>query len=772
MLRYSPSTLAAASALVCLMGQPAGAQVQEVEPLVPATEAGEALRIGVRPEPVPEGEAETPVPEEARGAPSEEGPEEGGEDLAPDAGPEMEPMAFAPAAVDAGRMPASPVSDRETDPGVELDMVMLRSQIWNPNTGRFDEVEHRGYVDRRNPQPEGNPYKAPLIEARPGQTVRINFRNLLPAEPECDHSREVMNDPDQKQCYNDTNNHFHGGWVNPDGISDNVLRVLKPNPDHLYEYEYNIPQEHAAGTFWYHPHVHGSTAIQVGSGMAGAIIIRGDRWPEALAGGGYARGDIDVLLKDSDGAPIPDKVFLLQQIQYACGQDEEGENIWNCPEGEVGRLDSYRLFLNPGPQWDLSGRFTTVNGAVAAPIAGHATAGQPERWRFIHAGVSDTIRVQIFRRNEPETLVAGEPALFERTAAADQDAVIREACAIDEGAIAMFEIATDGLTRPSLLEATERFLQPGYRSDVLVLFEEPGEYCVIDAAAAPGQGIPGSLETRRLLFTVAVNPAESEPDDPVPGAREAILAMMQAAAEAGPLDPDLKAEVIAALAEGDLGFFAPFSSLAGEEIDNVQSMRFSLGDGLQSDAPTVPPGPGIGYRRTAPDQPVAPFGVLRYSANPLDTVILTLGDVDEWRLTSADAPHPFHIHVNPFEIIAVNKQVVVDNEITTRDLTVELDVDPEGNEIPTEYLGMKGAFKDTIILAAPTTYDLQEEDGEVEFRSVPEVVVRSKYERYIGSFVLHCHILYHEDLGMMRNVRIIDPGHVDFTSVGEVAQEH
>lgn len=757
MLRYSPSTLAAASALLCLMGQPTSAQVQQVEQPEPATEAGETLQTGVRSEPVPEptpeeGEAEMRAAEEARGAPPEEAAEE---EPAPDAGPEMEPMAFAPAAVDAGRRPAPPASGREIDPGVELDMVMLRSQIWNPNTGRFDEVEHRGYVDRRRPPPEGNLYQAPLVEARPGETVRVNFRNLLPAEPDCDHSREVMNDPDQKQCYNDTNNHFHGGWVNPDGISDNVLRVLKPNPDHLYEYEYNIPQEHAAGTFWYHPHVHGSTAIQVGSGMAGPIIIRGDRWPEALSGGGYARGDIDVLLKDPDGALIPDKVFLLQQIQYACGQDEEGENIWNCPEGEVGRLDSYRLFLNPGPQWDRSGRFTTVNGRVAAPLAEEAVVGQPERWRFIHAGISDTIRVQIFRRNEPETLVAGESALFERTAAADQDEVIREACAIDEGTIAMFEIATDGLTRPSLLEATERFLQPGYRSDVLVAFEEPGEYCVIDAAAAPGQGIPGSLETRRLLFTVAVNPAESEPDDPAPPSRDAILEMMQAAAEAGPLEPDLKAEVIAALAEGDLGFFAPFSSLAGEEIDNVQSMRFSLGGGLQSDAPTVPPGPGIGYRRTAPDQPVAPFGVLRYSANPLDTVILTLGDVDEWRLTSADAPHPFHIHVNPFEIIAVNKQVTVDGVETTRDLTVEPDVDNEGNEIPTEYLGMKGAFKDTIILAPGA-----------------EVVVRSKYERYIGSFVLHCHILYHEDLGMMRNVRIIDPGHVDFTSIGEVAQEH
>jgi FtsP/CotA-like multicopper oxidase with cupredoxin domain len=30
--------------------------------------------------------------------------------------------------------------------------------------------------------------------------------------------------------------------------------------------------------------------------------------------------------------------------------------------------------------------------------------------------------------------------------------------------------------------------------------------------------------------------------------------------------------------------------------------------------------------------------------------------------------------------------------------------------------------------------------------------VRTRYQRYIGDFVLHCHILDHEDKGMMQNV--------------------
>ncbi len=36
------------------------------------------------------------------------------------------------------------------------------------------------------------------------------------------------------------------------------------------------PQPHPAGTFWYHPHCHGSTHMQVASGMAGFLIVEGD----------------------------------------------------------------------------------------------------------------------------------------------------------------------------------------------------------------------------------------------------------------------------------------------------------------------------------------------------------------------------------------------------------------------------------------------------------------------------------------------------------------
>ena len=37
------------------------------------------------------------------------------------------------------------------------------------------------------------------------------------------------------------------------------------------------------------------------------------------------------------------------------------------------------------------------------------------------------------------------------------------------------------------------------------------------------------------------------------------------------------------------------------------------------------------------------------------------------------------------------------------------------------------------------------------------VNVYTHYTDYVGEFVLHCHILDHEDLGMMQAVEVIEP---------------
>lgn len=93
----------------------------------------------------------------------------------------------------------------------------------------------------------------PIIEARPGDEVRIEFRNRLPET---------------------TNLHFHGLHIPPTGNADNVM--LRIAPGESLDYRFTIPVSHPSGTFWYHPHVHEAAARQVSRGLAGAFIVRND----------------------------------------------------------------------------------------------------------------------------------------------------------------------------------------------------------------------------------------------------------------------------------------------------------------------------------------------------------------------------------------------------------------------------------------------------------------------------------------------------------------
>ena len=154
---------------------------------------------------------------------------------------------------------------------------------YNPATGTYDKVRLRSY-NGTDVDPD-TPYVSPTIEAVPGDTVYVNLHNQLPADPSCAAHDPAPGEPyvNDPHCFNGTNLHTHGLWVNPAGNGDNVL--LSINPGVKFQYEYKIPGGHPAGTFWYHTHRHGSTALQVSSGMAGALIIRGDRLPTATTHG-------------------------------------------------------------------------------------------------------------------------------------------------------------------------------------------------------------------------------------------------------------------------------------------------------------------------------------------------------------------------------------------------------------------------------------------------------------------------------------------------------
>ncbi len=107
--------------------------------------------------------------------------------------------------------------------------------------------------------------------------------------------------------------------------------------------------------------------------------------------------------------------------------------------------------------------------------------------------------------------------------------------------------------------------------------------------------------------------------------------------------------------------------------------------------------------------------------------IVTLGECEEWHIVVPDSArggtegHPFHIHVNDFEVKAI-----------------------AGIEQP------PGTIQDTIWVAQDTAS-----------------VIRMRFKEWTGKSVFHCHILPHEDTGMMQNFLILEkrPHHLDEKSI-------
>ena len=99
-------------------------------------------------------------------------------------------------------------------------------------------------------------FPGPLVDVREGDRVRIALENRLAI---------------------DTTAHWHGLPV-PADQDGNPMDPVRPGATRVYEFD--IPAG-AAGTYWYHPHAHGTTAEQVSMGLAAPFIVRAAQDPLA-----------------------------------------------------------------------------------------------------------------------------------------------------------------------------------------------------------------------------------------------------------------------------------------------------------------------------------------------------------------------------------------------------------------------------------------------------------------------------------------------------------
>lgn len=238
-------------------------------------------------------------------------------------------------------------------------------------------------------------------------------------------------------------------------------------------------------------------------------------------------------------------------------------------------------------------------------------------------------------------------------------------------------------------------LAPGNRADMLVKFDpgEEGVYKVLKANL-PRSGIPAN--TSQVLGYIAVQQSGSY-NDP------------------NPQDIDL-----------------PPWSEAPAYLQPIRSEEISSND------------TAIDFQNPSPST----FMINDTKYDPEQEIIVPLGCTQEWTLKNSgiptgpsgrtggrmSMPHPFHIHVNPFQ---------VSDTPGLRDpakKALKL-IDQNGPDEPSNWI-----WWDTIRIPP------QQEGG-----PPGELKIWTRFWDYPGRFVIHCHILVHEDLGMMANVRVEDP---------------
>jgi FtsP/CotA-like multicopper oxidase with cupredoxin domain len=501
----------------------------------------------------------------------------------------------------------------------------------------------------------------PTLRVQPGDQVVVTLKNeAMAAEPGSNPQRPTggKNDTGRKPIIEDTgtaareicagrgtkpgstNLHFHGITIPPVCHQDDVLHTAVQPGDAAFEYRFQIPRDEPPGLYWYHPHIHGSTKVQVMGGASGALIVEGiERVKPELAG----LPERVLVIRDQnllhpDAEPSPDATGKMPPVVL----DADGD-VKNTGTG-TGK-----------PALDVSLNFVPVPYPNYPPAVIRMKPGERQLWRVLNASAITYMSLQL---------------LFEGQAQA------------------MGIVAVDGipLSHHSLGGAAKVLWQkhlgipPGGRMEFLV--------------TGPAEGVEASLVTR----SVNTGPGgENDPTRP--------LATIVAKADAP--EPRSRLQLAPALT-------APADTAWLGEVQPVRTRKLYFSEVLQD--PQDPNSPTTFFLTVDGETPKA-FDM----SSDVPNIVAHQGDVEDWIIENRSQElHAFHIHQVHFLLL--------------------------------EFFGLpvnEGILRDTV--------NVPFWDGK---NSVyPRVKLRMDFRdpNALGLFPYHCHLLEHEDSGMMGLIRVDPP---------------
>jgi FtsP/CotA-like multicopper oxidase with cupredoxin domain len=432
--------------------------------------------------------------------------------------------------------------------------------------------------------------------------------------------------------FNTTNLHAHGSHVRPDYatgggcvatddltcrkcegdnsgegarncfFADDVLSRVGPGVGVQHRWDIDEDHVHHEGLHWYHPHIHGSTAIQVASGATGAWIVR---------------GPIDEIegIKDAE-----ERIFLVSTPPVGFTPLADGET---CDEDHITFNTFHVLGETSEKQTNL------LNGKRRPRIV--MPPGSVERWRFLHGSFLDEMFIAVFRGKDSECASLDFAA----------------------GPVPLTQISRDGITLPRPADGVDwpfappyLFMSPGYRIDTLLdgtALEDGDTLCMMSARFLQEDTSGTTNEAVGIMTPPTVDQllqALGNGD---------LIAIVNVAASAGTASettmPDLAAVAAIAppltLEDGAVDGLTKCAEVAAvtnpNAIDQFAAfwMIFNVNEGFDD----------CGCR----DHNIncKNFEWTDRKRYPYDRV-LELGKVDHWRLISGFDGHPFHIHINPY----------------------------------------------------------------------------------------------------------------------------
>ena len=620
----------------------------------------------------------------------------------------------------------------------------------------------------------GTSYPGPVLMIKPGETLELDFDNNIniagltgkqaQMASMVENNSYGLNGGSMAGGMDSTNFHMHGGHVTPTGFGDNVVSRYTTGQD--WTTIIDIPDDHGIGSYWYHPHFHPAVNTQVYGGLSGFMQV----------------GDpLELIPAFKD---VPRNLGVIKTMQV--GIDESsGDYKLASVNGNI--LGTEGLAANRASMFTINGEYQPEVELEAGGWQSFTLSNQDNNYYMNLAirhqqsdGSWKVLPLYIYGEDGhqyPQILPASQNVLGYKQPG--------------DNAIS-YEQAANLISLPSGKRMDLLVNLPAGKSELITTYSFEGKdgeiFDVNSLRFQPDQYVELSNEN-----TDVSNPLSG------PGA----IATFNVNGDAPALDSDvLNSFIEQANKEINVQKITPETTSADYLKTAIPSVDLYEKDKSNNDLwdPTrkrefnyqilqlvgpedqrdIPTQKAVAQRKEKGDE-IKNFNMIGTSKEnswlgyenpdlindhvfpqgPL--VIAQLGTMEEWSLKNWNwggkefanggyfTSHPFHIHVNDYQVKASDNELP--NKRALEDVT---QLNSSGYNY-VDKLGTHHKLDPLVGEFVPIEAALDLDASQALYTTgYNDTTIRMLYQDFLGTYVHHCHLLEHEDAGMMQVVSVIE----------------